>query len=857
MFVFDLNPNDVKVQKEALKHQELSCFATTEVKSLISNRTLFCDDLLMQLWQHFQLDQTALALIAVGGYGRQEMFPLSDIDILILSEQENSAETEQKITDFIQFLWDCGFDVGASTRTLTQCEIDGKADITIATNLLESRFLCGNQKIFEKLTALLQQEDFWDRETFFNAKIEEKVQRYQRYNNTSYNLEPDLKYSPGGLRDLHLIYWIALRHSNAMNLEQILQAGFIYAEEYALLLQSQQFLFRVRFALHLILKRYDNRLLFERQLKVAEMLGYQREGNQGVERFMKHFFQALANISMLSDILTKHYRENVLTTAVQISPVLLDEDFALQHNAIILRNMDCFTQKPDKILDLFYYLTRYPEAEIHSSTLRQLLIALSQLKGYLSEQSLAREKFIRLFAQSNAIQRAFVPMHKYGVLTAYIPEWKNIEGLMQFDLFHIYTVDEHSLQAMLRLEYFLQAESAQEHPMCHRLFSHFFDRTLLYIAALFHDIAKGLGGDHAELGAEIVRRFAQQHGFNKREVETISWLVEQHLLMSIVAQRRDIHDPEVVQHFAEVVQNRVRLDILTCLTVADICATNQTLWNSWKRSLFSTLYEYSLQQFRQGMDQMLNNEEKIEYHRQQALDLIQNSDMDLSLTQVKQLWQRCQEDYFVRNTAKELVWHAELLHQFEGDLLVKVSNRFSDGGTLVFVYCKDQPNLFYKVVSRIGARKLSIHDAQISTTLDGYAMDSFIVTELDGSLLKFDRRRLLEQQLTAVLMSDKLPKYSHNSNPKLAHFHVNTEIRFLNINRQDQTTMELFALDKPGLLAEISQVFSALKLTLLNAKITTVGARAEDFFIVVNQHKKALTIEERKQLEQCLREKLA
>lgn len=850
-------PAEIKAQHQQLKQQELQQFAQTDINQLILHRTLFCDQLLIGLWQQFGLDQTDLSLIAVGGYGRQEMFPLSDLDFLILSEQANSAEIEQKIAAFVQFLWDCGFEVGASVRSLAQCDSEGRAEISIATNLLEGRLLCGNTKLFQKLTALLRQADFWDRETFFNAKIEEKNQRYQRYNNTSYNLEPDIKYSPGGLRDLHLIYWIALRHNNAMNLAQILDSGLINQEEYALLLHSQRFLFRVRFALHLMLKRYDNRLLFDRQLKVAQLLGYQGEGNQGVELLMKHFFQALNRISSLSDILAKHYRENVLQSAVYFQPIFLDQDFALQGDEIVLNNAHCFRDQSDKILDLFYYLTQYPQAEIHSATLRQLQLALAGLQHSLSELPLAREKFLRLFSQPNAIQRAFVPMHKYGVLSAYLPQWKGIEGLMQFDLFHVYTVDEHSLRVMLKLESFLQPEAAQSHPICHRIFSQFFDRTLLYLAALFHDIAKGQGGDHAQLGARQMREFAYQHGFGKREAETMAWLVEQHLLMSIVAQRRDIHDPNVVKEFALQVQNKVRLDLLTCLTVADICATNQTLWNSWKRSLFTTLYQYSLQQFDQGTDRLLDNQQKIQAQRQQALAQLQQQNAQISAEEIQLLWANFPADYFLRNNIAQLCWHTQLLLSEAPQPLVKVSNRFANGGTEVFVYCRDQANLFYKLVSAIGAKKLSIHDAQIFTTADGYAIDSFIVTESSGNLLEFERRRALEQSLNRALRLDKIRKIAQPENPKLAHFQIKTEVRFLNVNKKQQTEFELFTLDKQGLLAEISQIFTELGLSLVSAKITTVGARAEDFFILVNQQNQALSESQRAALEQLLRTRLS
>ena len=848
-----LTPNAVKIERENLKQFELENFSRYSIFELIENRSDFYDALLIQLWQEMELsEQLGIALIAVGGYGRREMFPLSDLDFLILVKQIPSPEIEEKITQFIQFLWDCGFEVGHSVRTLEQCESEGKQDITIATNLLEARFLTGNRPHFDALNELVKRADFWSKEDFFNAKVQEQIERYQRYHNTAYNLEPDIKYSPGGLRDLHLLYWVALRHSGALTLEAILQSGFIYPQEYQQLQESRAFLFKVRFALHLILKRYDNRLLFDRQIKVSELLGFRGEGNQAVEKMMKCFFQALRRISLISNLLIQHYQENVLSSNQYSVIHQLDDDFQLINQCLCLRNSRVFQEKPERILDLFFYLTQYEQANIHSDTLRQLQISLDQLPQKLCEIPAAREKFLRLFNQPNAIKRAFVPMHQYGVLTAYLPQWQAIEGLMQFDLFHIYTVDEHTLRVMLKLESFLSQESAQEHPIAHRIFSQLSDRTLLYIAALFHDIAKGRGGDHAELGAEDVADFAQLHGLDRREIDTLAWLVQSHLLMSITAQRRDIHDPEVVMNFAEAVQNQVRLDYLTCLTVADICATNSNLWNSWKRSLFASLYEFTEQQFAQGMKELLDYSEKSEENRKLAQQILTQDYSDIAPIFIEQLWARCPEDYFVRNTPKQIAWHTSLLVDFAEALLVKISNRFSLGGTEVFIYCQDQPHLFNKVVSTIGAKKFSIHDAQIITTQDGYVFDSFIITELNGELVEFDRRRELEQALTLALQSEKLPALSITLNRQLQHFTVQTDVRFLHENKREHTEMELVALDKPGLLAQVSQIFSELNLNLLNAKITTVGEKAEDFFILTNQFGQALAREEREKLNSVI-----
>lgn len=872
LFPFDasqpLTPTSLKAQCDALKQFELAHFNGFPIDDFIANRSQFYDALLTTLWgrcvlEKFSQNPPRFTLIAVGGYGREEMFPLSDLDILILSENPIDEQSREILSQFVQLLWDSGFSVGHSVRTLAECESEGRADITVATNLLEGRYLCGDENLFQKLIQILQQPDFWAMPAFFKAKRQEQQERYRRYNNTSYNLEPDIKYSPGGLRDLHLLYWIALRQVGAKNLIQGLQAGFINEHEYQRLRTSQQFLFKIRFALHLILKRYDNRLLFDRQLKISELLGYQGEGNQPVETMMREFFQALHTISLLSELLLKHYDEQFLTSSIQHASEQLDENFVLLDNHIFLQKTECFRYQPESILDLFFHLTQFPQAQIHSSVLRELYATLEQCYGkhkqkFLCELPRARKKFLALFSQPKAIERAFIPMHRYGVLTAYLPQWSAIVGLMQFDLFHLYTVDEHILRVMLKLEDFLSDKSIIEHPICHQIFPKT-DRTLLYIAALFHDIAKGRGGDHARLGVQDVRDFALLHGLTSTQTETLEWLVAQHLLMSVTAQRRDIHDPEVLRTFATQVKTQTHLEQLLCLTVADICATNNNLWNSWKRSLFSTLYHLTCDQLTHGMQSQRDLPGKALQQRKQAMTLLQTQlgdKISAKTTALDAFWARCPEEYFLRNTPSQLAWHSQLLLDFEGDLLVSVHSQPSLGGTEVFVYCPDQSRLFNKIATVIGAKKISIHDAQILTTKDGYVLDSFIVTEFNGDLLAEERCHQLQQALQNALQSPTEPKAIPYTKHQLQHFRVKTEIRFLHSERCDQTELEIFALDKPGLLAEISQIFCDFGLDLRHAKISTVGEKAEDFFILQNKQKKSLSLEIRQALEARLLEAL-
>ncbi|MFC0308471.1 bifunctional uridylyltransferase/uridylyl-removing protein GlnD [Gallibacterium trehalosifermentans] len=854
-----LIPTEIRQLFNQLKEKEAQAFSKhIDIYQLIKQRSQLCDQLLLALWKHFAFDQQpTLSLIAVGGYGREEMFPLSDLDFLILSSEPLTTEVEQKVAEFVQFLWDCHFTVGHSIRTLPQCLEEGKNDISIATNLLESRFLVGNQALFKQLTQYIYQDDFWSSKDFFVAKQAEKNERYQRYHNTGYNLEPDIKYSPGGLRDLHLLYWIAWRHFQAKNLNDLLAYGFIYPEEYQALFDSQTFLFKMRYALHLVIKRYDNRLLFERQLKISEMLGYQGVGNQAVETMMKAYFRNSQQIIQLSEVLMQDYQEQFLSPSCSktAEKVVISPAFCLVNNSIQLQCNDIFNRQPETMVELFLQLCRYPQSYIHSSTLRQLRLALLNFQGYLSQNAQARDYFMQIFKQPQAITRAIAPMHRYGVLKTYLREWKHIVGLMQFDLFHAYTVDEHTIRLLLKLESFAKADVAETHPLCYQIYPTLTQRPQLYLAALFHDIAKGRSGDHAELGAIDMYDFAILHGFSEQDAEFMAWLVLSHLQMSIVAQRRDIHDPAEISRFAKVVNNKTRLDYLLCLTVADICATNETLWNSWKRTLLATLYHYTKQQLAQGISVPLDYSIQILQNRIKALDLMQTKleKYQIKVNDVNKLWQRCPEEYFLRNTSKQLAWHAEYLCQIDNlanEVVVLVSSRFSRGATEIFIYCTDQPQLFNKVVRTLDAKNLSIHDAQIITAASGEVFDSFIVTEADGSALRKPRRDEISQVLKAVLTGEKrVPTAAARRSSKLQHFNVPLEVRFLNTEKAEQTELELITKDRAGLLAMISDIFTEQQLSLMNAKITTNGEKAEDFFILMNQKGISLTTEERRLLQ--------
>ncbi len=856
----DMNNQYLKTLLTDFNLRQKTDFATTEVIPLLHQRSRFYDDLLQLLWRQYGFaDRADLALLAVGGYGRKEMFPLSDLDILVLTANPITENDRSRLNEMFNLLWDSKLQVGASIRTIEECIDIGKKEISVATNMLESRCIFGNEKLWQTLMENLYHSDFWKLEDFFQAKIAEKEERYARYNNTSYNLEPDLKHSPGGLRDLHLLSWIMLRHYGVYSIEQMHAKGILFPEEYQELKQAESLLFRMRFGLHLQLKRYDNRLRFDRQLQLSEQLGYRGEGNQPVEMMMKHFFQATQSISQLTQLVLNSFEQTVFQDLQKIGANQpLDASFFLRDNTIFAVNPIIFQKEPHSILDLFFHLTQHPNATVSATTLRNLRLTLQKLPQPLSESAKARQRFIQLFEQPNVIKKAIVPMHQLGVLSAYLPQWQGIEGLMQFDLFHIYTVDEHSVRVMLKLESFLDPLNHEHYPLCCELFPRLLDRRLIYLAALFHDIAKGREGDHAKVGAVDMREFAEQHGFNQTETDFMVWLVAEHLTMSTTAQRRDIHDPDVVKEFAKIVGNRNALSALTCLTIADICATNETLWNDWKSTLFQNLYRFTVQQLKLGDNKSIDYLQIAAMNKAKALTELSKQLTHIQQNLVTTFWHSCPESYFVRNSETQLIWHALGVIQNHSLPMVLVSNEYARGATEIFVYCEDQPQLFARIAQTLSQKKISIHDAQIITSDNGLVLDSFIVTETNGQPLSDERILFIYNALVATLSSSKKAAFKLTKQPvKHQSFKRKTKVRFLTHSHPNHTGFELFTLDREGLLAQIGFIFSQLDLNLVNAKITTIGERVEDFFVVTTKENLALNEQEKKILKSHILQELS
>ncbi len=833
-------------------------FADTEVDKLVHDRAWFVDTLLCKAWQLLELDKDSnISLVAVGGYGRGQLQPHSDVDLLILSNKSLNKASQECVGRFITLLWDIKLDIGQSVRTVKESFKLAKDDITIATNLVESRLLIGNERIFNDLQKKINGRGYWTSKDFFTAKYQEQKDRHAKFNDTSYNLEPNVKENPGCLRDIQSIGWVAKQHFNVWDGRELVEHGYFTEQEWAELIECRSHLWRIRFALHLVSGRSENRLLFDYQADVAEKLGY-GSGKASVEKMMKEFFRVVRRVSELNNMLLQYFTQDILDLKVK-NTCIIDENFELLDGLIAARNEQVF-DSPEAILQFLLLVANTEEClGLHSSALRQLRNARRAFnEQFFVERSACRHLFMQLMRHNNFFGLGWDIMYKHGILQSYLPEWDQIVGMMQFDLFHAYTVDEHT-HRLVKHVYQYHDENNDEFPRCKRIVKNAEKPELLYIAAIFHDIGKGRGGDHSKLGAVDVRSFCELHDISSNDTDLISWMVENHLLMSVVAQRRDIYDPAIVNDFATTVKSHNHLDHLYALTLADIRATNNNLWNDWKESLLRELYLLTQKAFDNGLECASTLIERVNEHQVEARYLL--SRQGVNADDIDQFWRRLNNDYFARFSPAQLAWHTKEVTKARGmtdaGLTVALNDETAKSGTELMVYGKNRPALFAQIASVLDSRNCSIHDAQITITNDGYVFDSFILLEQDGSRISSPSR--LKSLKEAIQTQLDKPGREHNNERKMSRqmkqLDVKTKVRFYQSNKS-VTMLEMEALDAPGLLAKIGHLFVRLNLTLHMAKISTIGERAEDLFIISNQDDLALTTAQQVELKNQLTELL-
>lgn len=830
-------------------------FPVEDITSLVNARAEFVDNILTKLWCQHRLDEYQISLIAVGGYGRAELHPYSDVDILLLTQEKTDKELEEKISTFITQLWDVKLDIGHSVRSVKECLKQAVNDVTIATNLMEMRQICGDKGLAEQLQPLLNQDVFWTSKKFFIAKRDEQYNRHKQYHGASYTLEPNLKANPGGLRDIQTIGWVAKRHFVADSLEELVEHDYLTSNEYFELVECQDYLWRMRCALHFVAGRSENRLLFDHQASVAQLLGFGDGGKLAVERMMKRFFRIIGRVAELNKMLLQHFEYAIINDKKYKKITTINDDFIIVDGHIKVTNKRIFTRST-KIMEMFLLIAEHDEViDLHSDTLRVMRNARRRLVSGMIDYASCRETFMKLMKHPKGLGLAFSLMHRHSILAAYLPEWKNIVGQMQFDLFHAYSVDEHSYRLIKNLYRFSQPEHNNEFPLCSKIVQRVRKPELLYIAGIFHDIAKGRGGDHAKLGAVDALNFAKLHQLSDHDGRLISWLVKHHLLMSVTAQRRDISDPNVIKEFANIIRDETHLDYLYCLTVADMRATNESLWNNWKSNLLEELYYTTKRAFLRGLEKPVDLRAKIRENQQLASELL--LEQNISNEQTAKIWQQFKADYFLRYAPQQIAWHTKHIasHDKKTPLVIINSTPYR-GGTEVFVYTKEQPNIFYNIVSLLGSKQLSIHDAKIITNKKGYTANTFVILDQQGDPIDdVNRVKLIEEALRNVLSASVCVIKQKPLAKRLAQFNIPTQVSFIKTKTQNDTMLEIIALDTPGLLATIAEVFQDCEVQIHSAKITTFGEKAEDVFTLSNKHNLALTLEEQEKLTVMLCEK--
>ena len=817
------------------------------VTELVHGRAALVDELLHRAWHLHLPTQEAerLALVAVGGYGRGELHLGSDIDIMILLPQADPIP-EEALSAFLTFLWDIGLEVGQSVRSVADCEAESRRDITVATNMMEARRITGSAGLFLAMQAATAPDRLWDSRAFFEAKWREQIDRHRRFHDTAHNLEPNVKEGPGGLRDIQMIGWVAKRHFNAETLRSLVGHGFLTEHEYAALAEGETFLWRVRFGLHVIAGRREDRLLFDHQRKLARIFGYEDDDRRlAVEHFMKAYYRTITELRRLNEMLLQLFQEEILLADQAGSePRPLNPRFQAHHGFLEVSHPEVFRETPTALLELFVVKARHPELQgVRANTIRLIRDHRHLIDATFRADPAAQAHFLEFLRQPSGVTHELRRMNRYGVLAAYIPAFGSIVGQMQHDLFHAYTVDQHTLFVVRNLRRFTVPEFAHEFPLCSRLIDQLEQPELLYLAALFHDIAKGRGGDHSELGAEDAEAFCRAHRLPEQATALVVWLVRHHLLFSTTAQRKDISDPEVINTFAARIGDRLHLDTLYLLTVADMRATSPTVWNSWKDALLAELYHAAADALERGLDNRLAQADVIDGHKEEARELLHQHAIDRDA--IETLWQDFDDEYFRRYSPDELVWHAQaILQQETGDEpLILFRQKTQRGGTELFIHTPVDPTIFVRTTSVLEQLGLTVADARIITSRGGFTLNSFTILEENGeSISSGGRIAAIHEALKAGLMRpmEELLRPQQRVSRQLKHFPIPTQVEFREDPGNQRTVLQVETADRPGLLALIGAELLNGGVRIQNAKITTLGERAEDIFFVTDDNGRPL-----------------
>lgn len=831
------------------------------IADILQARSDFFDALLRQLWQQHQLQHPDLSLNAVGGYGRQTLHPFSDIDICILHHSALNPELENRLSAFITQLWDIGIAVGHGVLPMSQALALCRTDIAQATSMMEIRPLCGPQNHSHNILQALHSDAIYSSTEFFLAKRAEQQQRHEKASGSGYSLEPNLKTSPGGLRDIQTLQWVANKEFGNADSNTLRRFEFFTPDEYSELMECQNFLWRVRWALHMAVGRGENRLLIEYQSEVARRMGFGGQNNTAIEKMMRQLYRASSRVRELNQMLMAHLDRNILPTDTPGIITPLNDRFELEDGFIRARDNDVFIHRR-QILVMFRLIAEHDNQVkgITPQTLRLVRQVRRRLLGDLQDFQDCRQEFVALFRHPDGLGKAFTLMHQYGLLAAYLPQWREIVGQMQFDLFHAYTVDEHTHRLLKQLYQFAKGLEDESLRNVGSLYRSLDNKDTLLFAALFHDLAKGRGGDHSKLGAVDAAHFARFHNLKTSQEKTISWLVENHLLMSITAQRMDIYNPEVISNFARQVKTETRLELLYCLTVADIQATNNNLWNDWRATLLKDLFQACRRALRNGLENMLELRSLIRERKADATALLAEQLPQLSSEDLKQLWKQMPLSFFANADAADITRYTQAIYHYHQDRqttpLLLLDGEIYKGCSDLFVYTQDKPGLFVSLFNTLAGLKVSVKQAQISVTRYGYVVETLKILDYnDEPLQPASRRQQVVRRLQQVLAGKPVPA-RRKAKRHTAAFDSRPDVEFLHTRLPGRTLLNISALETPQIMSRIADAFKTMELNIHSARISTVGEKTDNVFSVSNREGTSLRDSERQTLTHLLKDSM-
>ena len=834
--------NAYRSDKAALLAAMQSTGASTRgIRVLLRKLSSLAGNLLQTLWQRAQLPDD-MALVAVGGFGRDQLFPYSDVDVLLLlpdgAAPEAGSALRTKLEGFIGSCWDTGLEIGSSVRTVAECLAESAGDVTVQTSLLESRLVCGNAALFAEFQRQYRAQ--MNPQAFLVAKTLEMRQRHTKYENTPYSLEPNCKESPGGLRDLQMILWVSQAAGLGSNWKELAASGMATAFEVRQIERNEALLCLIRARLHAAAGRHEDRLVFDLQTAVAESFGYRSQAPDGSrlpmrasESLMRRYYWAAKAVSQLSQILLLNIEERLNPSTHEPRPI--NERFFEKAGLIEVASDDLYTRDPHAILETFLlHQTTVGLKDLSARTLRALYNARGVMDSAFRRDPVNRDAFMRILQQPSGITHAMRLMNQTSVLGRYLWPFRRIVGQMQHDLFHVYTVDQHILMVLRNVRRFFMAEHAHEYPFCSQLAGGWDKPWILYVAALFHDIGKGRGGDHSQIGAEEVRRFCRQHGVDREDARLIEFLVREHLTMSTVAQKQDLSDPDVIGAFAHRVGNERNLTAMYLLTVADIRGTSPKVWNAWKGKLLEDLYRATL---RTLGGRAPDAAAEIEARKREALVLLALNALPFEAH--KALWATLDVSYFMRHDAADIAWHTRHLSRHVGGAkpVVRARQSLAGDGLQVMVYAADQADLFARICGYFDRVGFSILDARVHTANNGHALDTFQVVASSASEQPGHYRELthmVESDLMRVIEEGgPLPEPTRKRvSRRVKSFPVAPRVTLQPDEKAQRWLLAISASDRAGLLYLVARILAQHHLSVQLAKVSTLGERVEDTFLI-------------------------